>query len=73
MVLRAVISESSTNTNQAFGFSVLSFSWMTAAVFAPLFSGLSADPIGQYNLTLSSKYSVQVYHAANMRVMHYSL
>eukprot|EP00731_Ephydatia_muelleri_P025369 Em0017g452a len=54
VVLRAVISESSTNTNQAFGFSVLSFSWMTAAVFAPLFSGLSADPIGQYNLTLSN-------------------
>ena len=60
VVLRAVISESSTNTNQAFGFSVLTFSWMSAAMMAPLFSGLSADPIGQYNLTLSSKCCVHV-------------
>ncbi|KAL5479638.1 hypothetical protein EMCRGX_G023187 [Ephydatia muelleri] len=52
VVSRAVISESSSNANHTFGFSVLTCSWLLSAVIAPLFSGLSADPITQYNLTL---------------------
>lgn len=56
VVTRAVISESSSNRNQTFGFSVLTCSWLLSAMVAPLLSGLSADPITQYNLTLSGEY-----------------
>ncbi|KAL5479650.1 hypothetical protein EMCRGX_G023201 [Ephydatia muelleri] len=53
VVIRAVISESSTDANQTFGFSMLTCSWLLSAVAGPLLSGLTADPITQYNLTLS--------------------
>ena len=56
VVVRAVISESSSDSNQAFGLSILTFSWLLAVVMSSALSGVTADPIGQYNLTLSSRY-----------------
>ncbi|KAL5479629.1 hypothetical protein EMCRGX_G023177 [Ephydatia muelleri] len=54
VVVRAVISESSSDSNQAFGLSILTFSWLLAVVMSSALSGVTADPIGQYNLTLSN-------------------
>ena len=54
VTVRAVISESSSDSNQAFGLSILTFSWLVAVVSSSALSGVTADPIGQYNLTLSS-------------------
>lgn len=54
VTVRAVISESSSDSNQAFGLSILTFSWLLSVVISSAVSGVTADPIGQYNLTLSS-------------------
>ena len=54
MVTRAAISESSSNSNHTFGFSVLTCSWLVSALVAPLLSGLSADPMAQYNSGISN-------------------
>ena len=55
VTVRAVISESSNDANQAFGFSIITFSWLLAVVVSSAVSGVTADPIGQYNLTLPSR------------------
>ena len=50
--LRAVTSETSDNSNHAFGMSVLGCAMSTGFIIGPAVAGVSADPIGQYNLTI---------------------
>jgi len=52
---KAVISEASDDSNQAFGIAVVSCAWGMGLILGPAVSGAIADPIGQYNLTVSSK------------------
>ena len=52
---KAVLSESSNDQNQAFGMSLLACSWGLGLIIGPALSGISADPLGQYNISLSSK------------------
>eukprot|EP00731_Ephydatia_muelleri_P025325 Em0017g408a len=51
---RAAISDTSTDSNQALGLSLLSCAWGVGLVIGPALSGLTADPITQYSLTLES-------------------
>ena len=53
--LKASLSESSDNTNQAFGMAVLTSAFGTGLVIGPALSGAIADPVGQYNLNITSK------------------
>ena len=53
--LKASLSESSDNTNQAFGMAVLTSAFGTGLVLGPALSGAIADPVGQYNLNITSK------------------
>ena len=55
--VKAVISEASDDTNQAFGISLISCAWGLGLIIGPAVSGAIADPIGQYNLNISSKLS----------------
>ena len=52
---KAVLSESSSDQNQAFGMSLLACSWGLGLVIGPALSGISADPLGQYNISLPSE------------------
>eukprot|EP00731_Ephydatia_muelleri_P037033 Em0383g1a len=52
---KAVLSESSNDENQAFGMSLLACSWGLGLVIGPALSGISADPLGQYNISLGSE------------------
>lgn len=52
--LKAIISESSNNSNQAIGVSILSVGWGLGVLIGPAISGAVSDPIGQYNLTIES-------------------
>eukprot|EP00731_Ephydatia_muelleri_P025353 Em0017g436a len=51
---KAVLSESSNDENQAFGMSLLACSWGLGLVIGPALSGISADPLGQYNISLGN-------------------
>jgi len=51
---KAVISEASDDSNQAFGIAVVSCAWGMGLILGPAVSGAIADPIGQYNLTVSN-------------------
>lgn len=51
---KAVLSEASTDQNQAFGMSLLACSWGLGLVIGPALSGITADPLGQYNLSLAN-------------------
>ena len=55
---KAVISEASDDSNQAFGIAIVACAWGVGLVLGSAVSGAVADPIGQYNLTISSKQSV---------------
>ena len=61
-ILLAVLSESSDNSNHAFGMSVITCAMSTGYVFGPAVSGALSDPIGQYNLTISGMIAVVVHH-----------
>ena len=52
---KAVISDVSDDSNQAFGIGVVSCAVGMGYIIGPAVSGAIADPIGQYNLTVSSK------------------
>ena len=54
-VSKAIISEASDNNNQALGVAILASAWGAGFIVGPAVSGAIADPIGQYNLTISSK------------------
>ena len=51
----ASLSESSDNSNQAIGIATLTSAFDTGLVIGPSLSGAIAEPIRQYNLTISSK------------------
>lgn len=52
---KAVVSESSDDSNQALGLAVISVAWGTGYIVGPAVSGAIADPIGQYNLNITSE------------------
>ena len=49
-----IMAESSTDKSRAFGMTLLSTGWSLGMIVGPAVSGVLADPIGQYNLTLNS-------------------
>ena len=54
--VKAALSESSDNTNQAIGMAVLTSAYGTGILIGQALSGAIADPVGQYNLTITSKF-----------------
>lgn len=52
--MKAVIAEASDDRTQAFGVTVLTTAWGLGFIIGPALSGAIADPIGQYNLTISN-------------------
>ena len=49
---KAVVSEVSDDSTQAFGVTMLGTSWGLAIIVGPAIGGIISDPIGQYNLTI---------------------
>ena len=52
---KAVISESFNNRTQVLGMSLITCSFSLGLIVGPAVSGALADPIGQYNLTISGE------------------
>ena len=52
---KAIVCEASDDRNQVFGLSVLGAAWGCGLIIGPALSGVLADPIGQYNLTITSE------------------
>ena len=51
--VKAVLSESSNNGNQALGMTIITSAYGTGLVLGPAVASAIADPIGQYNLTIT--------------------
>ena len=60
--IKASLSESSNNSNQAIGIAILISAFGTGLVIGPSLSGAIADPIGQYNLTINSELHKSLTH-----------
>lgn len=54
-IIKAVISEVSNDSNQAFGIAVLGLAYGSGLISGQVVSSVMSDPIGQYNLTIDSK------------------
>ena len=54
--VKAVIGESSHNSNQALGISVLSCAWGIGLIAGPAVGGTLSDPINQYHLNVSGMF-----------------
>ena len=54
---KAVVSEMSDDSNQAFGITMVGTAWGSGYIIGPAISGAIADPITQYNLTITSELS----------------
>ncbi|XP_064400477.1 uncharacterized protein LOC135346696 [Halichondria panicea] len=52
--IKAVVSEVSDDSTQAFGVTILGASWGLGIILGPAVSGSISDPIGQYNLTIDN-------------------
>lgn len=52
---KAVLSEVSDDSNQAFGITILGAASGAGYILGPAVASVVADPVGQYNLTLASK------------------
>ena len=52
---KAVVSELSDDSTQSLGVSIISTSWGMGFIIGPAISGAISDPIGQYNLNITSK------------------
>ena len=52
---KAVVSEVSDDNNQAIGVAVLASGVFTGFIAGPAVGGAIADPVGQYNLTITSE------------------
>jgi len=52
---KAIVSDVSDDEFQALGLSVIGSAWSLGFIIGPAISGAIADPLGQYNLTVSSK------------------
>ena len=51
--VKAVVSESSDDSNQAFGVSILTTALTLGYIIGPAVSGVIADPVQEYNITSS--------------------
>ena len=56
--VKAIISESSNDSNQSLGMALIGAAWSLGFVIGPAIAGATADPIGQYNLTISGAYLI---------------
>ena len=56
VICKAMISEVSDDRNQALGMAVMGVAWGTGSIIGPAIAGATADPIGQYNLNITSKH-----------------
>ena len=54
-VSKAVISEVSDDSNQAIGITLVGTAFGTGYILGPAVAGAIADPVGQYNLTITSE------------------
>lgn len=54
--VKAVVSETSSNTNHALGMSVLTAATSLSYILGTAVPGLLADPIGQYNLSINGNF-----------------
>ena len=52
---KTIASESSTNKTQALSMSILASSWGVGFIMGPAISGAIADPVGQYDLNVTSE------------------
>lgn len=57
-VAKAIVAEVSDDNTQACGIAVLSASWSLGLIIGSAIAGAIADPIGQYNLTISSEFII---------------
>ena len=60
VTVKAVVSDSSDGSTQALGFSIVGTSWGLGSVIGPALAGAIADPIGQYNLNITSEFNIQL-------------
>ena len=56
--VKAIISEVSNDSNQSLGMALIGAAWSLGFVIGPAIAGATADPIGQYNLTISGAYLI---------------
>ena len=56
--VKAIVSESSKDSNQSLGMAIIAAAWCLGLVVGPAVAGATADPIGQYNLTISGAYKI---------------
>ena len=56
---KAMVSESSDDSNQPLGVAVIGVAWGAGYIVGPAISGAIADPIGQYNLNITSEFEVK--------------
>ena len=59
---KAVVSEISDDNTQALGVSIISTSWGLGFIIGPAVSGAISDPIGQYDLIVTSKTTQYIEH-----------
>ena len=52
---KTIVSEVSDDKTQALGIAILGAAWGTGFIIGPAVSGAIADPIGQYNLNITSE------------------
>ncbi len=53
---KAIVSEVSDDSNQAMGITMIGTAWGAGLLIGPALSGVIADPIGQYNLNITSEF-----------------
>lgn len=54
---KAIVSEISDDSTQAMGMAVLGAAWNAGYLVAPAVAAVAADPIGLYNITVTSEYA----------------
>ena len=59
---KAIMSEVTDDKTQALGITILGSSWGLGYILGPAVSGAVADPIGQYNLNITSKHITISHH-----------
>lgn len=65
-ISKAVISEVSDDSNQAIGITLVGTAFGSGYIIGPAVAGAIADPVGQYNLTITSELNhteMHTYHA----------
>ena len=59
---KAIVSECSTNRTQPLSLSVLASAWSVGIIVGPAISGAIADPVGQYDLNITSELVYIIIH-----------